>query len=29
MAPSEDFEKPSNFIIRPSRMDDMDEEAPF
>ena len=29
MAPSEDFEKPSNFIIRPSRMDEMDEEPPF
>ncbi len=29
MAPSEDFEKPSNFIIRPSRMDDIDEEPPF
>jgi replicative DNA helicase len=29
MAPSQDFEKPNNFIIRPSRMDDMDDEAPF
>ncbi|WP_207531656.1 replicative DNA helicase [Desertivirga arenae] len=29
MAPSEDFDKPNNFIIRPSRMDDMDEEPPF
>jgi replicative DNA helicase len=28
--PSQDFEKPSNFIIRPSRMDDMDDEqSPF
>ncbi len=27
--PSNDFEKQSNFIIRPSRMDDMDDEAPF
>ncbi len=27
--PSQDFDKPSNFIIRPSRMDDMDDEAPF
>ena len=26
--PSPDFEKPSNFIIRPSRMDDIDDE-PF
>ncbi len=26
--PSQDFEKPSNFIIRPSRMDDIDDE-PF
>src|SRR5579863_993934 len=26
--PSPDFEKPSNFIIRPSRMDDLDDE-PF
>ncbi|MDF3076276.1 MAG: replicative helicase [Sphingobacteriaceae bacterium] len=29
MAPSADFEKPNNFIIRPSRMDDIDEEPPF
>ena len=29
MAPSSDFDKPNNFIIRPSRMDDMDEEPPF
>ncbi|MEO3406991.1 replicative DNA helicase [Mucilaginibacter sp. CAU 1740] len=29
LAPSQDFEKQSNFIIRPSRMDDMDDEAPF
>ncbi|MXV50535.1 replicative DNA helicase [Pedobacter sp. HMF7647] len=29
MAPSTDFEKPNNFIIRPSRMDDIDEEPPF
>lgn len=28
IAPSQDFEKPSNFIIRPSRMDDMEDE-PF
>jgi replicative DNA helicase len=27
--PSQDFEKPSGFIIRPSRMDDMDDESPF
>lgn len=27
--PSQEFEKPGNFIIRPSRMDDMDDEAPF
>ena len=28
--PSQDFDsKPSNFIIRPSRMDDMDDEPPF
>jgi replicative DNA helicase len=27
--PSPDFDKPSNFIIRPSRMDDIDDEAPF
>ncbi len=29
MAPSKDFDKPSEFIIRPSRMDDIDEEPPF
>lgn len=29
ISPSQDFEKPSNFIIRPSRMDDMDDEQPF
>lgn len=29
IAPSQDFEKPNNFIIRPSRMDDMDDEPPF
>lgn len=29
IAPSQDFEKPSNFIIRPSRMDEMDDEQPF
>ncbi|MEO8794883.1 MAG: replicative DNA helicase [Daejeonella sp.] len=29
IAPSKDFEKPSEFIIRPSRMDDIDEEPPF
>ncbi|MEJ7694116.1 replicative DNA helicase [Daejeonella sp.] len=29
IAPSQDFEKPSNFIIRPSRMDDMEDEPPF
>jgi replicative DNA helicase len=29
MAPSEDFERPNNFIIRPSRMDDLDEDPPF
>jgi len=29
LAPSAEFEKPSNFIIRPSRMDDMDDEQPF
>ncbi len=27
--PSADFEKPNNFIIRPSRMDDIDDEQPF
>jgi len=26
--PSENFDKPSNFIIRPSRMDDMEDENP-
>lgn len=29
MSPSQDFDRPSNVIIRPSRMDDMDDEAPF
>jgi len=29
LTPSANFDKPSNFIIRPSRMDDMDDEAPF
>ncbi|MFD0793741.1 replicative DNA helicase [Mucilaginibacter litoreus] len=29
LAPSQDFEKPSNFIIRPSRMDDIEDEPPF
>lgn len=29
IAPSQDFEKPNNFIIRPSRMDDMDDDPPF
>ncbi|MBC7745275.1 MAG: replicative DNA helicase [Flavobacterium sp.] len=29
ISPSQEFEKPSNFIIRPSRMDDMDDEPPF
>ncbi|GAA4311081.1 replicative DNA helicase [Mucilaginibacter gynuensis] len=31
LAPGQGFENPnpSNFIIRPSRMDDMDDEAPF
>ncbi|MEJ7779870.1 MAG: replicative DNA helicase [Daejeonella sp.] len=29
IAPSQDFEKPNNFIIRPSRMDDLDDEPPF
>ena len=28
LSPSQDFEKPSGFIIRPSRMDDIDDE-PF
>jgi len=27
--PSQDFDKQSNFIIRPSRMDDIDDEPPF
>lgn len=27
--PSQSFDKPSNFIIRPSRMDDMEDEPPF
>jgi len=27
--PSQNFDKPSNFIIRPSRMDDMEDEPPF
>lgn len=27
--PSDSFEKPNNFIIRPSRMDDIDDEPPF
>ena len=29
ITPSQDFEKPNNFIIRPSRMDDMDDDPPF
>ena len=29
ISPSSDFEKPNNFIIRPSRMDSMDDEQPF
>lgn len=29
LSPSPDFDKPSNFIIRPSRMDDIDDEQPF
>src|SRR6201996_69877 len=29
LSPSQDFEKPSNFIIRPSRMDDLEDEQPF
>ena len=29
ISPSQDFEKPSNFIIRPSRMDDIEDEPPF
>lgn len=27
--PSQDFEKPSNVIIRPSKMDDYEDDAPF
>ena len=29
MSPSQDFEKSNNFIIRPSRMDDLDDEQLF
>jgi replicative DNA helicase len=29
LTPSQDFEKPSNFIIRPSKMNDADDEPPF
>jgi len=29
LAPSQDFDKQSNFIIRPSRMDEIDDEQPF
>ncbi|WP_129715676.1 replicative DNA helicase [Pedobacter sp. SYP-B3415] len=29
MYPSQDFDKPSNVIIKPSRMDDFDDEPPF
>ena len=29
LTPSQDFDKQSNFIIRPSRMDEMDDEQPF
>ncbi|GAB3905402.1 replicative DNA helicase [Mucilaginibacter boryungensis] len=29
LTPSTNFDRPSNVIIRPSRMDDMDDEAPF
>lgn len=29
LSPSQDFDKPNNFIIRPSRMDDMEDEPPF
>jgi len=29
LTPNQDFEKPSNFIIRPSRMNDIDEDPPF
>ncbi|RFZ84665.1 replicative DNA helicase [Mucilaginibacter terrenus] len=29
LTPSQDFEKPNNFIIRPSSMNDMEDEPPF
>jgi replicative DNA helicase len=29
ISPSDEFEKPNNFIIRPSRMDDMQDEDLF
>jgi replicative DNA helicase len=29
IAPSQGFDKPNNFIIKPSRMDDMDEDPLF
>ncbi|TWR31354.1 replicative DNA helicase [Mucilaginibacter pallidiroseus] len=29
LAPSQDYDKPNNFIIRPSRMDDLEDEPPF
>jgi replicative DNA helicase len=29
ISPSPSFDKPDNFIIRPSRMDDIDEDPPF
>ncbi len=29
LGPSKEFENPRNFIIKPSRMDDMDSEPPF
>jgi replicative DNA helicase len=29
LKPSAEFEKPNNFIIRPSRMDDLEDEPPF
>ena len=29
LTPNQDFDKPNNFIIRPSRMDDMEDEPPF
>lgn len=29
LTPNQDFDKPSNFIIRPSRMDDIEDEPPF